>query len=135
MTLIVITTARYNYDYDIDRNNYKFLSGPSYIIKRISRLMLGAQESALINFIGQNFGQLKIVCYQKFSSNGEQITFFSEFILLGAILPRNSRRGPGGPSPLNRNATNNKNLTKKPCFFCFSFFAILHTAVHGYHSN
>ena len=30
--------------------------------------------------------------------------------------------GPGGPGPLNWNATNDKNLTKKTCFFIFSFF-------------
>ena len=44
--------------------------------------------------------------------------------LKDAILPQNQRRsqggGPGGPGPLNRNATNDKNLTKKPCFFIFS---------------
>ena len=44
----------------------------------------------------------------------------------GAILSQNHRRsqggGPWGPSPLNRNATNVKSLTKKPGFFIFSFF-------------
>ena len=30
--------------------------------------------------------------------------------------------GPEGPGPLNCNATNDKNLTKKPWFFIFSFF-------------
>ena len=44
----------------------------------------------------------------------------------GAILFQNHRRsqgdGPGGLGPLNWNATNNKNLTKKPSFFIFSFF-------------
>ena len=46
--------------------------------------------------------------------------------LKGAILSQNHRRsrrgGPGVPGPLNRNATNDKNLTKKPCFFIFNFF-------------
>ena len=46
--------------------------------------------------------------------------------LKGAILSQNHRRShggsPGGPGPLNQNATNGKNLTKKPCFFIFSFF-------------
>ena len=46
--------------------------------------------------------------------------------LKGAILSQNHGRsqggGPGGPGPLNRNATNDKNLTKKPCFFIFCFF-------------
>ena len=38
--------------------------------------------------------------------------------LKGAILSQNHRRsqggGPEGPGPLNRNATNDTNLTKKP---------------------
>ena len=46
--------------------------------------------------------------------------------LKGAILSQNHRRsqggGPEGPGPLNRNATNDKNSTKKPCFFFFGFF-------------
>ena len=46
--------------------------------------------------------------------------------LKGAILFQNHRRsyggGPGGPGPFNQNATNDKNLTKKSCFFIFSFF-------------
>ena len=46
--------------------------------------------------------------------------------LKGAILSQNHRLsqggGTGGPSPLNLNATNEKNFTKKPCFFVFSFF-------------
>ena len=45
--------------------------------------------------------------------------------LKDAILSQNRRRsqggGSGGPGPLNRNATNDKNLTKKPCFFHFQF--------------
>ena len=44
----------------------------------------------------------------------------------GAMMSQNHRRslggGTGGPSPFNRNATNDKNLTKKPCFFIFSYF-------------
>ena len=48
--------------------------------------------------------------------------------LKGAILSQNQRRsqrgGPGGPGPLNRNAINDKNFTKKPCFFIFGFFSI-----------
>ena len=46
--------------------------------------------------------------------------------LKSAILSKNHRRsqrgGPRGPGSLNRNATNDKNLTKKSCFFIFSFF-------------
>ena len=46
--------------------------------------------------------------------------------LAGAILSQNYWRSKeGGPArlgPLNQNATNDKNLTKKPCFFIFSFF-------------
>ena len=45
--------------------------------------------------------------------------------LKGAILSQNyrlARGGPRGSGPLNQNATNDKNLTKKPCFFIFSFF-------------
>ena len=46
----------------------------------------------------------------------------------GAILSQNHRRsqggGLGGPGPLSWNATNDKNLTKKPSFFIFSFFSI-----------
>ena len=44
----------------------------------------------------------------------------------GAILSQNHWRSQevteGGPGPLNQNATNDKKLTKKPCFFIFSFF-------------
>ena len=46
--------------------------------------------------------------------------------LKGAILFQNHRRslegGAWSPGPLNQNATNDKNWTKKPCFFIFSFF-------------
>ena len=46
--------------------------------------------------------------------------------LKDAILSQNHRRSHGGGSgdagPLNRNATNDKSLTKKPCFFIFGFF-------------
>ena len=46
--------------------------------------------------------------------------------LKGAILSQNHRRslggGLGGLGPLNRNATIDKNLTKKPWLFIFSFF-------------
>ena len=55
--------------------------------------------------------------------------FFLKKELKDAILFQNHRRsqgdGPGGLGPLNQNATNNKNLTKKPCFFSFSSFSIL----------
>ena len=48
--------------------------------------------------------------------------------LKGAILSQNHRRnqrgGPGGPDPLNRNAINDKSLTKNPGFFIFNFFSI-----------
>ena len=46
--------------------------------------------------------------------------------LKDAILSQNHRRSQGGgagdPGPLNRNATNNKSLTRKPCLFNFSVF-------------
>ena len=45
--------------------------------------------------------------------------------LKGAILSQNHRRsqggGPGGPGPLNRNATKDTNLTKKVLFLHFQF--------------
>ena len=48
--------------------------------------------------------------------------------LMGAILSQNQRRrqggGPRGPGHLNWNATNDKNLTKKPYFFIFISFSI-----------
>ena len=60
--------------------------------------------------------------------------------LKSAILSQNYRRsqggGPGGPGPLNQNATNSKNLTKKPLFCHFQLFlASLLTTVHAYNSN
>ena len=46
--------------------------------------------------------------------------------LKGAILSQNPRRsqegGIEGTGPLNLNATNDKILTKKPCFFMISLF-------------
>ena len=46
--------------------------------------------------------------------------------LKGAVLSQNYRRsqggGLGGPGPLNQNATNSKNLTKKRYFVIFRFF-------------
>ena len=52
--------------------------------------------------------------------------FFFMKELKGAVLSQNHRRGQGGgaggPDPFNRNATNDKNSTKKPCFFIFTFF-------------
>ena len=46
--------------------------------------------------------------------------------LQGAILSQNHRRSqegdPGGPVSLNQNASNDKSLTKKLCFFIFSIF-------------
>ena len=59
----------------------------------------------------------------------------------GAILSQNHRRsqggGPGCPVPLNRNATNDTNLTKKKVLFLhFQFLlASLRTTVHAYTSN
>ena len=54
--------------------------------------------------------------------------------LKGAILSQIHRRshegGPGSPGPLNQNATSDTNLTKKPCFFIFSFF--YHLCVQQY---
>ena len=45
--------------------------------------------------------------------------------LKGAILSQNHRLsqggGPGGPGPLNRNATNDANLTKKVLFLHYQF--------------
>ena len=66
--------------------------------------------------------------------------FFSMKELKGAILCQNHRRshegGAGSQGPLNRNATNDTNLTKKPCFFIFSFFlASLPTTEQAYNSN
>ena len=60
--------------------------------------------------------------------------------LKGAILSQNFRRsqigGPRDPGSLNRNATNDKNLTKRPYFVVFSFFLpSLRTTVHAYNSN
>ena len=56
--------------------------------------------------------------------------------LKGAILSQNHRRsqggGPGGPRPLNRNATNDTNLAKKVLFLHFQFLlASLRTTVHA----
>ena len=58
--------------------------------------------------------------------------FMKEF--KGAILSQNHRRsqgcGPGGPGPFNRNATNEKKLTKKVLFLHFQFLlASLRTTV------
>ena len=54
--------------------------------------------------------------------------------LKGAILCQNHRRsqggGTGGLGPLNRNATNDTNLTKKALFLHFYFF--LHLCVQQY---
>ena len=60
--------------------------------------------------------------------------------LKGAILSQNHRRsqggGPGGPGPLNRNATNDTNLTKKVLFLHFQFLvASLRRTVHAHNSN
>ena len=66
--------------------------------------------------------------------------FFLMEELKGAILSQNHRRsqgcGPGGPGPLNRNATNDANLTKKALFLHFQFLlASLRLTVHAYNSN
>ena len=46
--------------------------------------------------------------------------------LKDAVLFQNHRRNQGmaqgARGPYNRNATNDKSLTKMPCFFIFSFF-------------
>ena len=75
--------------------------------------------------------------------------------LKDAILSQNHRRSQGvaqgvdqgvvhgwtrgwtrGPGHLNRNATNDKNLTKKALFLHFQFLlAFLRTTVHTYTSN
>ena len=60
--------------------------------------------------------------------------------LKGAILSQNHRRsqegGPEGPGPLNRNATNDTNLTKKVLFLHFRFLlAPLRTTVQAHNSN
>ena len=57
----------------------------------------------------------------------------------GAILSQNHRQsqgnGPGGPGPLNRNATNDTNLTKKVLSLHFQFLlAPLGTTVHAHDS-
>ena len=59
--------------------------------------------------------------------------------LNGAILSQNHRRsqkgGPGGLGPLSRNATYNKNLTKKGLFLHFQFLsASLRAIVHAHYS-
>ena len=60
--------------------------------------------------------------------------------LKSAILSQNHRRSqevdPGDPGPLNRNATNDKSLTKKVLFLHFQFLlASLRTTVHAHNSN
>ena len=60
--------------------------------------------------------------------------------LKGAILSQNHKRSqessPRGPRPLNWNATNDKNLTKKALFLHFQFLLTsLRTTVHAYNSN
>ena len=59
--------------------------------------------------------------------------------LKGTILSQNHRRsqggGPGGPGPLNRNATDDK-IYQKKLFLHFQFLlASLRTTVHAYNSN
>ena len=55
-------------------------------------------------------------------------------LIRGAILSQNHWGGQGvaegDPWPLNQNATNGKTLSKKPCFFIFSFFE--HICVQRY---
>ena len=73
--------------------------------------------------------------YSNFALNA---SFFMKE-LKDVILSQNHRRqggvGPGGPGPHNRNAINDKNLTKKR-FLHFQFLlASLRTTVHAYHSN
>ena len=60
--------------------------------------------------------------------------------LKGAILSQNHRRsqggGTGGSGPLNQNATNDTNLTKKVLFLHFQLLlASLCTTVHAHNSN
>ena len=60
--------------------------------------------------------------------------------LKDAILSQNHRRsqegGPGGPGLLNRNATNDTNLTKKVLFLYSRFLlASLRTTLHAHNSN
>ena len=60
--------------------------------------------------------------------------------LKGTILSQNHGRSQGsdsgGPGPLNRNATNDKNLTKKTLVLHFQFLlASLRTTVHAHNSN
>ena len=66
--------------------------------------------------------------------------FFFMKELKGAILSQNYRQskggGPGGPGPLNRNATNDTMLTKKVLFLHFQFLlASLRTTLHAHNSN
>ena len=59
--------------------------------------------------------------------------------LKGVILSQNHMRIQGGGSgclgPLNRNATNNKRVTKKPCFSFSVFLVSLRATVHAYNST
>ena len=60
--------------------------------------------------------------------------------LKGANLSQHHRRSQGGglrgPGPLNRNATNDTNLTKKILFLHFHFLLTsLRTTVHAHNSN
>ena len=60
--------------------------------------------------------------------------------LKGTILSQNQRRSQGGGlgclGPLNRNATNDTNLTKKVLFLYFQFLlASLRITVHAHNSN
>ena len=61
---------------------------------------------------------------KRYFSSGSKFFVMKEH--MGAVLFQNHRRSQGGglrrPGFLNRNATNNKDLTKRPCFFIFSFF-------------
>ena len=57
----------------------------------------------------------------------------------GAILSQNHRHsqggGPRGPGPHNRNASNDKNLTKSLVVFFQFVLASLRTTVRAYNSN
>ena len=64
--------------------------------------------------------------WKKRYSNFTLNVFFFIKELKGPILSQNHRRsqggGPGDPGFLNQNATNDKSLTKMPCFFILRFF-------------
>ena len=78
---------------------------------------LSSDLTRVLHVLENKFFEFSFKCFVLF-------IFMKE--LKDAILFQNHWRsqgdGPGRLGPYNRNATNNKSLTKKPCFFIFSFF-------------